>query len=302
MSSKKNQNRKLAYLALLGNALIWGVCLPWVKKGLAETTPMTFLFYRYFFACLTCLPILICCWKKLKPPNFKAFLELSLLGVFNTLIAHWFLYEGLEKTTALESSIITSLTPVFVILGAWLILREKIEKQEKTGIALTFIGSIFIIIEPVIFQPANGNFNHSLGNFLVLTYVIIWMLSILWMKKLSQKYHAFTITYVSFFVSIIGFAILAFLENPDFLKPIFFSQPYAFSASLYMGTLGSVAALYLYQYGQEKIEASEATLFTYLQTLFAIPITIVWLKEVPSLFTVISGIVIIVGVIVAEKK
>lgn len=298
----QKSSRLPAYLALLGNAFIWGICLPWVKKGLGETTPMVFLFYRYLFACITCLPLIIIFWKKVKIKNLKQLVELSSLGFLNTIIAHWFLYQGLQRTSALESSILTTLTPVFVVFGAGIFLKENITKTERIGIIFTFIASLFIVLEPFFLNSKNHNLSNPSGNLLVLTYVILWMFCILWMKKISKKYHPFTITYTSFFISIVGFALLAYFENPHFIDPAFFKKPYAFSASLYMGTLGSVAALFLYQYGQSRIEASEATLFTYLQSIFAIPLAIFWLKEYPSLITIISGFLIAVGVIIAETR
>lgn len=297
----KKSARTHAYLALLGNSLIWGICLPLVKKGLDQTTPMTFLFFRYLFACITSLPFIIIFWKKVKI-KLKDLPVLIGVGLLSTVVAHFLLYQGLNKTQAIESSMLTSIIPIFVILGGSIFLKEKVTRIEKIGASLAFLGSIIIIIEPIIKNGGKMSFQGSLGNILILSYNLIWAVAVLWMKKLSKKYHAFTIAYSSFFVSLVGFSFLAAWENPGFFSLDFFNLNYALAATLYMGTLGSVVALFLYQYGQSKIEASEATLFTYLTTLFAIPLSIIWLKEQVSEYFIVGAVVIALGIFVAEKR
>lgn len=68
-----------------------------------------------------------------------------------------------------------------------------------------------------------------------------------------------------------------------------------------MAIPGSILGLTLYLYGQDKIEASEASLFTYLQPAFAIPASILLLSESISLLELLATGIIITGVIIAEK-
>jgi drug/metabolite transporter (DMT)-like permease len=293
--------RTKACLALLLNALIWGAALPLIKKGYSEITPMTFLFYRYLTACIASIPLIIIYWKKVKC-NLKDLPLLFAIGFFSTVIAHTILYIGLDKTSAVESSILTSLIPVFITAGAAIFLKEKITKTEKVGTSVALIGSLFIILVPFIQNHGQIKTNHSLGNFCILLYNFIWMLSVIWMKKVAKKFHPFTIAYSSFFISLIGFSFLAYYENQSFLNTNYFTKPEALTAIFYMGTLGSVAALFLYQYGQSKIEASEASVFTHLQTLFSVPLAAILLKEKITLPFIIGSCIIIIGIFIAEKR
>jgi drug/metabolite transporter (DMT)-like permease len=69
-----------------------------------------------------------------------------------------------------------------------------------------------------------------------------------------------------------------------------------------MAVLGSVVAYFTYIYGFSKIEASEATLFTYLEPIFAVPVAIVLLKETPSLLFLSGAGLIVVGVIISQVR
>ncbi|MGI5828471.1 MAG: DMT family transporter [Patescibacteria group bacterium] len=293
--------RHKAYAALIANALIWGAAFPLVKKGFEEIEPMAFLFYRYLIASLISIPILILFWRKLKC-KVKDIPELLFIGFLSNCLAHWVLYVGLDKTSSIEASLLTSLVPIFIVIGASIFLKEKVTKTERVGVGVAFTGSMIVVLEPLIFQTQKLELEHFTGNALVFSYNIIWTLSILWMKKVAKKYHPFTVAAASFFASTVGFAILAFFENPSFLAINYLDKPLALSAFIYMGTIGSVAALFLYQYGQKQIEASEATLFTYLTTLFAVPLAILWLKETPTVPFILGALVIVSGIVIAEKR
>ena len=294
-------NRAKAYLALLGNAAIWGLALPLAKKGFTETDPMTFLFYRYLFASIAGLPIFLFLNKK-NLFKLKNLLEIGGLALFSNLLAHWLLYTGLDQTTALEASLLTTLSPIFIILGGAFFLKEIITNQEKIGIGLAFLGSLIIVLEPLWFNSQKLSFTHSLGNFMVLSYCFSWTIAALWLKKVAQKYHPFALFYLIFVINALGFFPLAFRENAQLLTQNYFNLRYALAASLYMGTLGSLGAFYLYQYGQKFIEASEAILFTYLSSLFAAPIAILWLGDKLTLPFALGGMTVITGIILAESR
>lgn len=290
-----------AYLALLGNALIWGLAVPLAKRGFSETGPMTFLFYRYVFATLAGLPILVIFWKKMKI-SLKNLPELITLGIFSNILAHWLLYAGLDRTSALETSLLTTLIPIFISVAGAIFLKEIITKREKAGTLLAFLGSIIIVLEPLWFNSQKLSFSHTLGNLMVLGYNISWTVAALWMKKVAEKYHPFSLVYSFFVVSLIGFLPLALLENPQLFTQNYLNLPNAFLASFYMGTLGSLGAFYLYQYGQKLIEASEASLFTYLTTIFSVLLAIFWLGEKLTLPFIIGGMIVIIGLVIAESR
>jgi drug/metabolite transporter (DMT)-like permease len=293
-------NRHKAYLALLGNAAIWGLALPLAKRGFAETGPMTFLFYRYLFATLAGLPIFLMLSRKARFGR-QDIPHILGIAVFSNLLAHWLLYTGLAHTSALEASLLTTLSPILVALGGAIFLKEIITNREKIGTGIAFFGSLFVALEPLWFNSRQLNFSHTLGNLMALGYCFSWAVAALWMKKVANRYHPFSLFYLIFVFNTLAFLPLAIGENPRLFQENYFLLPHAFTASLYMGTLGSLAAFFLYQYGQKFIEASEATVFAYLTNLFSAPIAILWLKEIPSGIFLAGSAAVVLGVVLAES-
>ena len=69
-----------------------------------------------------------------------------------------------------------------------------------------------------------------------------------------------------------------------------------------MSLFASVIGLFSYLKGQEGIEASEASLFMYLQPLVYIPLGIILLKETVNAMQIILLLIILGSVIFAESR
>ena len=84
-------------------------------------------------------------------------------------------------------------------------------------------------------------------------------------------------------------------DCPKFLFPVLL-------AVLYMSLFGSIIGLTAYIKGQDGMEASEASLFTYLQPLVYIPLSVLWLHEQLTLTMLVAMVLIGIGVYSAEKR
>src|SRR5690554_5472870 len=138
---KKHLSRWQSIALLLLNTVLWGAALPVVKPALSHTTPFQYLLYRFIFAALFSLPILIFyLWKKRKLwKHIPTIIGLELIG---TTLALGFLYEGLARTSSLEASMIATTTPLFTTLGGILYLKEKEERHEWVGLAIALCGTV----------------------------------------------------------------------------------------------------------------------------------------------------------------
>jgi drug/metabolite transporter (DMT)-like permease len=68
-----------------------------------------------------------------------------------------------------------------------------------------------------------------------------------------------------------------------------------------MALLSSIVAYMLFHWGLQKVEVTDAALFTYLSPLFAFPVAYILLKETPSPTTTIGALFIAIGIMIAEK-
>ena len=132
---------KLAQLALLGVALIWGWTFVLVKESLSEIGPFTFLFYRFMLASII---LLILSGPRLKRVECHVWFKGALIGVA-LFGGYAFQTWGLRYTTATNSAFISGLAVVFVpLLGAGL-FRERIGWGAWLGALAAVVGLGLIV-------------------------------------------------------------------------------------------------------------------------------------------------------------
>lgn len=297
-----NKTRSTAITALIITNLIWAFAFPLAKLGYRDgLTPDSLLFYRFLFGFVTGLPILIYLFKtgkiKLK---LKDILTISVLEFFGTFLALVLLYQGVKQTSAVESSLIGATLPIAVTIAGIFIIKEKENVFEATGLALSFAGTIFLILQPLLQNNLNGHFS---GNLLVLSHNFITAFYYIAAKRYYKKYNMFAVVMIGCFIA--GISLL--LMNPSnitLLNPNTFLSlgDWGMFTPIYMGILGTNVAISFYLYGQNKIEASEAAMFNYLNPLFAIPLSFFILKETIGVNEIIGGFLILAGLLLAQKR
>lgn len=294
------------------SAICWGASLIIVKPAFEFTTPYRFLFYRYFLASLFSLPYLLYFIFKYRP-KIKNFTKITIIELIGTTLALALLYTGLSKTSAVEASLIATTIPIFVVIGGVTLLKEKEEKHEVAGLILAFIGTILLTILPMWKNQTNINSISFWGNILIFLQNIItayyWILA----KKHYYKMPKFFVAAVGYLVGLVSFFWLSLLEigftnwsetTNNFIQTVQkdLSHTTVLTSSMYMAIFGSIIGYTAYIKGQENIEASEASLFSYLQPLVYLPLGALWLGEVISTSQILSLLLILLGVIIVEKR
>ncbi len=294
-----HSKRALAYALLLLNTVLWGLSPPIIKKALDFVTINQFLFGRYLLASLIFVPIYFIAnrgKKDLRHQNWPLLIFLALLGTPLTLIP---LYEGLKLTSSLETAILAATTPIMVILGSRLFLREKVTANEKVGLFVALLGTLILIFEPALTTGFTLTFS-LLGNLLIIASNLIWTAFLLITKKV--KADPDQISFVSYLTSVPVFLILLLLESPLKIIQTNPGHPFALFGILYMAIFGSVIAFWAYTKGQALIEASEASVFTYLQPIFTFPLAYFWLGESISSLGIFACLLIATGVYFSEYR
>lgn len=294
-----SKSRRLAYLALTANAIIWGAAFPIIKPAFDIISPTQYLYFRFLIAGILSIPIFIYYYIKNKPKTsyILKVLLIELLGLAIPLIV---LYEGLSRTSALEASLIGSTGPIFIVLGGIWFLHERENKREWQGLALSLLGSLILVVEPM-FRGGVDTSSSTTGNLYILGYNILYTIYVLAAKKIYKTkppLYLGSLTYLA--TALIYGLILAYsgsltpltlLANPIILIPV-----------LYMAIPGGILAFALYLYAASKIEVSEANIFGYLNGVIAIPAAFILLGEIPSFMTFIAILIIAYGVYRAETR
>ena len=303
----KHVSRWQAYLLLLLNVALNAVALPLVKPIFGYTTPFRFLFYRFVIAVIISTPILYHFIRR-HSISFKQILLVAAIELFGSSLSLGILYLGLARTTSLEANLIATSSPIFVVLAGVIYLREKEERHEWVGLLLAFLGTLLIIVLPILKGQTAFSMMSFTGNALILLQNITGALGLILAKKYYVKIPKFVVTGIASIVGMFSFAALSYWElgaqRIDFTRVILddFQHFSLWSAVLYMSIGVTLIASTAYLKGQECIEASEASLFSYLSPLIFFPVSIFILHEGFNPLHVIGLTVVLVGVIVAEAR
>jgi drug/metabolite transporter (DMT)-like permease len=146
-----------------------------------------------------------------------------------------------------------------------------------------------------------------LGNFLVLGQNVAGAIGFILIKKHYRTIPKFLATTMSFYIGAVSFALLSWWETPNLSQLAAamqrdLSTPSVWIAVSFMAIFGSIIGLTAYIKGQDQIEASEASLFNYLQPLVYLPLGILFLGEKVSLGQVAGLGLVLGGVVIAQAR
>jgi drug/metabolite transporter (DMT)-like permease len=303
----KKPARWKSYTFLLINVVVWGLAFIVVKPSLTVTTPFRYLFYRFTLAGLISLPII---WYYLRRYSLtlKQVIRIAWTELIGTTLCLGLLYAGLSHTTALETNLINSASPLFVTLGGIWILKEREEKHEWLGLGLALTGTLLLVVLP-LFQSMGGLREISfLGNLLIFGSILGNMFYIPFAKIAYKGMPKLLGASISFGVGALSFGILSLIEIGGSVSQLVHTiqfevaVPEVQMATLYMAIFGSIIGLTCLLKGQDGIEVSEATLFGYLSPLVYIPIGFLILAEVPTPVQLLGLGLTLTGVWIAEQR
>lgn len=297
-------HRTTAYLYLFLVSVIWGAASPVVKHTLTWFTPWIFLTYRFFISTLITIPYFRYHRIRLpkKPRDLWLVIAISFLSGPVTL---GLFFLGLSKTSALTGSLLTTMGPLLLILGGAYFFRDRITRQEKTGITVAVLGTLFTAFSPFILNGHNHVIGRFEGNLLMIGATIADISAALLAKKAMQRgIDASLLAQLQFILGFVLYlpAILLFYPNGFIIQSIASAPLAAHLGVFYMAVLSGTLAYTLRNIGLRKIEVSESALFSYLQPLWAAILAVLWLKEAMTPAYLMGGIIIATGVIIAESK
>lgn len=297
-----NANRLKAYAQLLIVVVIWGIAPTVIKFALGELPPFLFLAYRFFVTTLVLLPFYLT--SKNKFVSIKTWPLLLLVSFLGSTLNLGLLFYGTNLTTSLDSSLISATSPILVILGGILFLKERETKREKIGVAITMLGTILIAFQALFEHSVN--LTHSLtGNSIIFLSNISFALYLILSKKvLKMGVAPFAMTFWTFLVGLITIIPLTLTEvkSTEILPKLMSVSLSAHLSVFYMALISGALAYYLYQKAQKTIEASEASVFNYLPPIVTAPIALFWLHEQMTTPYIVGSVIIALGVILAEWK
>jgi RarD protein len=227
-------------------------------------------------------------------PSFKELKENALLLLLSggAIGLNWiFLFEAYRNTTISNATISYYFAPIFVMVLAPWVLKEKLTNVKVGCIIAAMIG-LFLIV-----NPEGGGQNHTLGIFYGLLAAALYA-SVILMNKFIKNLSGFEITLVQLMAAaIVLLPYIGWQGNLSFSGLNSTSVIYI----LILGIVHTGLAYFLYFTSIQELKGSTIAVLSYIDPISAVIIAAIFLGESMTIVQMIGGILILGSTFLSEK-
>ncbi|MBC7642960.1 MAG: DMT family transporter [Flavobacterium sp.] len=226
--------------------------------------------------------------EKIHNQDFPRIIACAFFGVALNMLTF---FKGLSYTSPISASVIMVSTPIIVLILSSILLKERMQKRKIIGIVLGLIGTAFLIL----YGKSVGNAtNASLGNFLVFVNAISYGFYLITVRKLMDKYNAFSFVK---WIYLFGFLMVLPFGFDEFQAINWTIIPFDVYWKIGFVVLFSTFFTYLLNLlSMRELKPTTVAVFIYLQPVFATIFAISVGKDELSFVKIISAIMIFGGV------
>ncbi|MDC1159086.1 DMT family transporter [Candidatus Pelagibacter sp.] len=293
-----SQNFK-AYMMLILATLFWAGNFIVGKAAFVENIPpMSLVFFRWSLVWLILLPFTykdILQYKEIILKNLPLlfFLALTSVGLFNS-----FTYLALIYTQVINASLFNTAIPAMIILLCFIFKIEETNRFQIIGLIISVLGILSIITKLDLNILLSLNFNK--GDIIMIGGVITWGLYSSFLKKKNFTLPLLTLVHI---LCTIGLLFIL----PQFLFELSKGQVIKFDINLgyilvYLALFPSIGSYYCWAGAVSIIGANRAGIFLSLIPLFSTIFAIIFFDEKFYFFHFIGSILIVLGLLLSNKK
>lgn len=275
---------------------LWGLAFPLIQEGLKDFSPILLGFVRFAIASALMLVVIAFRYRfaQIVGTVKREWRPLLILGVLYVAIPNVAQNMGLQNGTSSIASVIQSSGPVMTLVFAVLLLRERMTGFKGLGTAIAMGGTILLVFSGDV-SLKNDSFVSSL---LILTSAVSYGLAWVSAKRMLERNPPVLIIGLSLALGtlVLGFA-LPFDTDP---KSIITSM--SVLNMLVLGFFCAGLSSVLYLSSLERQEVSQMAFFIYLMPVFASVSAWVILGQGVATWTAVCGIIIVAGIVIANKS
>lgn len=284
---------------LLAAITFWGLSFVATKIALAEASPLTVVFLRFTLGALLLGSMTF--WRERGSLTLRRrdVLYFCLLGAIGVFVHHLIQTNGMVYTKASSAGWLVALNPAFTALLARLFLKERFGPTRLVGMIVAFGGALLVISRGQL-DASFLNLPSTLGDALVLASAFNWAVYSVLGKKPLRQHPALVVTG---YTVVIGWLMLGslFVCTPNW-REIGHLSSSGWAAIAFLGLFCSGIAYLFWYDGLQEMDASQVTVFLYMQPLVTLVGSHFILGEHIPLTAPLGGFIILAGVYLVNKE
>jgi drug/metabolite transporter (DMT)-like permease len=232
--------------------------------------------------------------EKIEKQDFPRIIAAAFFGVALNMLTF---FKGLSYTSPIMGAVLMVTTPMIVLFLSAILMKERMQNRKIYGLILGLIGTVFLILYGKSVINAS---NATLGNILVFINAVSYGFYLIIVKKLMDKYNAFTFVkwiYTFGFLMVLPFGWSEF-QAVDFTNipmDIFWKIGFVVVFSTFLTYLLNLVSM-------RELKPTTVAVFIYLQPLFATIFAVSLGKDDVTWVKIISAVLIFTGVYLVTQK
>jgi drug/metabolite transporter (DMT)-like permease len=286
-----------SYLLLVAVLLVWAGNFPLGKLALSEVQPLFLTGGRTLIAA----PFLFFLARMTAPldrplvrRDYVAFCVLGLTGlVLNTTSWYW----GLKWTTALNAGILGAASPIFVALGAVVLLGERLRKRTWAGIVLTVAAVLITVAKGSLAVLLDLAVNR--GDLIILLSQTAWVAYSLYSRAAASTLAPVWVMAGANAVGALVLVPLSWLVDGPWPAP--WQAPVGWGVMLYGAIPITIAHLWYYQVIR-RLGPGRTAAFMNLMPFVVIAMSWALVGEAVHAYHLVGAALVIVGVVLTSSR
>ena len=293
-----HHNRTLGFAACTVASALWGCGFYFGKIALAEMNVGQMVLYRFLFAVLALLPLILTHKPGLTAAEWRLLLICAFLGIPLQFLLQ---FSGLALTTVSHASLMVGTMPVILAVGATIFAHERMDATGWFALSLSTVGACLIALGAHSIATGGPHNGPTLeGDLLVVLSLVIALGWVLLNKHLMLRHSAVVI---SAYGILCGTAMLAVSVPFGYGVPPFHHVSLrAWLALAASGLLCTATTTLLWNWGLTQVPASQAGVLLNMEPLVGSILGVFVLHESlgPSART--GGVLILAGAILITTR
>lgn len=235
-------------------------------------------------------------YEKVEKQDYLKILAAAFLGYFVTQLT--FLM-AIPDVTPMHCSIISSMSPIYTMFIAAIVLKEPLSWQKAGGVALSLCGILFLILNNA--SGSSGITESTLsGIFLMFLNSLSFSLYLGIFKPVIAKY------------SVVTFMKWIFLFSALMSMPLSFREVFSFGWTQipteqmwelgYLIVFATFMSYFLIPFGQKRIRPTLVSMYSYIQPIIATVISVIIGMDMLTWQKVLAAALVFGGVIVVSRS
>lgn len=277
-----------------------------VKEALVVFTPLTLIVLRFSLAILLMLLVgllfrghEVLGLQRVEKRDIPLFVLGGLFQPFLYFIFETYTYQSFASPTIAEAMLSTQ--PIMAPILAFIILREKVTRNNVVGILLSTVGMLLLLLV--------GANNFALGNpWGVLLAIVTVSMSVgytIILRRIPTRYSSLSIVfYVQLVALVLFYAVWGVFDRQslqDTIAPLSADLSPVIAVG-YLAVFASVTAFILFCYTVRQIGVTRANVFNNVRPVFTALLMWVIFDEQLPIWKWVGIIVIVIGLFISQKQ